>query len=123
MGAKSCDTSSKGKPHGSGHWLAQRVTALMLIPLFVWFIYALIHLIGASHAEFVAWLSQPVQAVIFSLFIIVSFYHAVIGAQVVVEDYVSNICFRKLKIVGQKLFYLIAGLACLCSIYQIAFAG
>jgi len=122
MGLKCCH-HDKSQPHGSGHWLAQRLTALALIPLFVWFIYSFVGLIGASHAEFVTWLSQPIQAVLLSVFILISFYHAVIGAQVVVEDYVSNMCLRKLKIVGQKLFYLIAGLTCLYSIYQIAFAG
>ena len=109
--------------HGSSHWMAQRVTAVALIPLFVWFIYSVVHLVGASHGEFTTWLAHPINAIITILFVISTFYHAVLGAQVITEDYIHGECFKTIKIVGQKLFFFAFGIACIFSILKIAFGG
>lgn len=73
---------------GVGHWWLQRITAAALVPLTVWFVVSVIGLVGADHATYVAWLSQPVPAILMALTAALTFWHAALGLQVVIEDYV-----------------------------------
>jgi succinate dehydrogenase membrane anchor subunit len=75
---------------GVAHWWAQRVSALALVPLAVWFVIAVIRLAGADRAEFVEWVRQPLPAVFLILLLIATFYHGALGLQVVIEDYVDK---------------------------------
>src|SRR4029077_16355347 len=73
---------------GVNHWWAQRVTALALVPLTLWFVIAVIGLIGADRQALGAWLHNPVAAMLMILLLVATFYHAALGLQVVIEDYV-----------------------------------
>lgn len=106
--------------HGSEHWIKQRVSAIAMIPLVVWFVISIVSLYGADHATFTAWLAQPLNAVLSILFILASFTHAVLGAQVVVEDYIHCEFFKMVKLIGMKLFYFALGVASIFSILKIA---
>src|SRR5579863_4803553 len=75
---------------GVGHWWAQRVTALALVPLALWFVIAIVELAGADRALFVDWVRQPLPGVFLVLLLIATFYHGALGLQVVIEDYVEN---------------------------------
>ena len=75
---------------GVSHWWAQRVTALALVPLTLWFVVSVIGLTDADHATAAAWLASPVRAALAVLFLAVLFYHAKLGMQVVIEDYVHH---------------------------------
>jgi succinate dehydrogenase / fumarate reductase, membrane anchor subunit len=75
---------------GVGHWWAQRVTALALVPLALWFVIAIIELAGADRTVFVAWVRHPLPGVFLVLLLIATFYHGALGLQVVIEDYVEN---------------------------------
>lgn len=75
---------------GVTHWWRQRVSALALVPLTVWFVIAVIGLAGADHATFVAWVRNPMTAIFLILLLIATFYHAALGLQVVIEDYVER---------------------------------
>src|SRR5712692_2812574 len=79
---------------GVEHWWAQRVTALALVPLTLWFVIAIIELAGADRALFVDWVRQPVPAVLLVLLLIATFYHGALGLQVVIEDYVESEAYR-----------------------------
>ncbi len=72
---------------GTGHWWAQRVSALALIPLSLWFAVSVLGLVHADYVVVITWLHAPWTAVLLSLFL---FYHAYLGVQVVVEDYVHT---------------------------------
>ena len=72
---------------GVAHWWAQRLTGLALVPLALWFVISVISLAGADHARTVAWIASPVPAVLLVLLIAATFYHAVLGLQVVVGFY------------------------------------
>lgn len=75
---------------GTHHWIVQRISAVALIPLCLWFVASLVCLGGANHAEVVAWMSQPVSAVLLVLLVATTFYHSQLGLQVVIEDYVHG---------------------------------
>jgi len=75
---------------GLHHWWAQRVTAVALIPLSIWFVASLIRLAHSEGGAFYDWLLSPINATALILFIAVGFHHGVIGLQVVIEDYVSD---------------------------------
>jgi succinate dehydrogenase / fumarate reductase membrane anchor subunit len=85
----------KARGHGSAkegvhHWYAQRASAVLLIVLIGWLIYAIIHLADANHAAASSFIAQPTNAAFFILLIVTSLYHAMLGLQVVIEDYVHN---------------------------------
>lgn len=74
---------------GSSHFLAQRISALLLIPLLPWFCFALASLPDSSHAAVAGWLHSPVNALALAAFVVIGSYHGALGMQVIVEDYVS----------------------------------
>jgi succinate dehydrogenase / fumarate reductase membrane anchor subunit len=76
--------------HGVQHWRAQRVSAVALIPLTLWFVYSVVHLTGADQKIVLTWLHKPASAILMSLFIVATFYHLALGVQVVIEDYVHR---------------------------------
>lgn len=105
---------------GTDHWMKQRITAIANIPLIIWFVFSVVSLKGASHAEFTSWLAEPVNAVLTILLVISTFYHAVLGSQVVVEDYIHSEWFKMLKLIGMKLFFFALAVACIFSVLKIA---
>lgn len=75
---------------GFGHWWTERVTAVALVPLTAWLAAALIAGRGSDHAQVVAWLGSPLAAVLMILLLVTAFWHAALGLQVVIEDYVHS---------------------------------
>lgn len=75
---------------GAAIFRAQRLTALGLIPLTIWFAICIVRLSTATQAEAAQWLAFPVHAVLMALFIVITLRHGVIGVQIVLEDYVSE---------------------------------
>lgn len=69
-------------------WLVQRITAVALVPLALWFVAALIGLLGADFDTVQGWVGRPLPAVLLVLLLIATFYHAALGLQVVIEDYI-----------------------------------
>jgi len=75
---------------GTHHWIAQRMTAVALVPLSLWFVASLICLVGADLAAVKAWIASPINAVLMILTLVAGFHHAQLGLQVVIEDYVHG---------------------------------
>lgn len=73
---------------GTGHWWGQRVTAMALAPLSIWFLWFAATLPDANHGTVSAALGHPLNAVLMLAFVWTLFYHAYLGLQVVIEDYV-----------------------------------
>ena len=97
---------------GVGHWWAQRVTAIALVPLSIWFVIAVISLLGVDHAEYQTWIGQFGNALLMILTVLVLFYHAHLGMQVVIEDYVHGEAARVITLVLVK--FVLAALAASC---------
>ena len=73
---------------GVEHWWLQRITAVALVPLSLWFVIAIIRLVGADSDGVRDWVGNPLPAIMLVLLLIATFYHASLGLQVVIEDYV-----------------------------------
>jgi succinate dehydrogenase / fumarate reductase membrane anchor subunit len=102
---------------GAHHWWVQRLTAVALVPLTLWFIASLLVLTGASHGEVALWLARPHNAVLMLALIGATFWHGALGLQVVIEDYIHGEGVRVVTLLVMKaamaLLALFAALAVL----------
>jgi len=73
---------------GTSHWWGQRVSGVALALLGLWFAFVLATAPGLSHAEVVAAIGRPIDAILLLLLSVTMAYHSYLGIQVVVEDYV-----------------------------------
>lgn len=108
---------------GVGHWWAQRLTAIALIPLTLWFVYSLAKFPLSDYATMVLWLHSPLVAVALVLFFAAMTYHAALGVQVVIEDYVGNEGVKLLSIVAAKFALYALGAASIFAVLKIAFTS
>jgi len=112
--------SAKG---GSSHWYAQRVTAVALVLLGLWFFVSLASLDGSGLDAVRTWLSAPASSVLAVLFVAVAAYHANLGLQVVVEDYVASKGARVAVLVAVKFALVVAALVGVLSVLRISFGA
>ena len=110
---------------GSNHWWWQRLTALLLVPLSLWFVASIWWLVigGATYEAFQDWLSGPVAALLMLLFIGMMFYHLKLGLQVVVEDYVHTKAVKWTIHVMLNLGCLVGAVAAIYSTVAVAMGG
>ncbi len=108
---------------GVSHWWAQRVTALALVPLTVWFVASIVSLVGADHATVSAWLSSRWVAITMVLLVGVTFHHAQLGLQEVNEDYVHSEWLKLTALMLVKAGSLVLGLVALFAVFKIAVGG
>ena len=106
---------------GSHHWWHQRLTAIALVPLSLWFIFSLISMVGADYMTVVYWLRLPFVSVLLILFIVFLFYHTVLGLQVVIEDYIDSEWQKISSIILVKFLGVIGVLASVLSILNVFF--
>jgi succinate dehydrogenase membrane anchor subunit len=108
---------------GVHHFWAQRITAVALIPLVVWFAISLIMMSGADYGVVRAWIGSPVVMVLLALTIVIGLHHAQLGMQVVIEDYVHNDGMKLALIVLMRFIAVFFGLAAIVAILRIGFGG
>lgn len=105
---------------GTHHWWLQRVTAIALVPLTIWFVASLVVLAGSPFEVFAAWVAQPLVAVFLGLFVGIGFWHLRLGAQVVIEDYVHGEAAKITTLMLVNFGCVLLGAAALFSILKIA---
>ena len=108
---------------GVGHWWVQRITAIALIPLVVWFAISLVMLSGADYAMARAWIGSPLVMMLLSLTIVIGLHHGQLGMQVVIEDYVGNDGWKLALIVLVKFIAVLFGLGAIVAILRIGLGG
>ena len=109
--------------NGTHHWWMQRVTAIALIPLTLWFVVAIIKITGAGHSDAISWVQSPFNAIMLLLLIVATFYHMQLGLQVVIEDYVHSEVTKTTLMLAQKLTSFALGVAAGFAVLKIAFGG
>jgi succinate dehydrogenase / fumarate reductase membrane anchor subunit len=105
---------------GSHHWWMQRLTAIALIPLTVWFAISIIGIVGADHAAVVNWFSSPVISIFMILFVSTMVYHSTLGVQVVIEDYIHKERWKFGLLIALKFFGITLGVVAVFSILKLA---
>ncbi len=108
---------------GTEHFWAQRVTAVALIPLTLWFVFSVMSLGGADHAAASAWMQSPVNAVLLLLLIVATFHHMQLGMQVVIEDYIHVGAFKIGALVIVTGASLLLGVAAAFAVLKVSFGG
>jgi succinate dehydrogenase / fumarate reductase membrane anchor subunit len=108
---------------GLQHWKMQRLTAISNVLLVLWFMFSAMALSGSGYDQVRAWLASPVTASLVVLLIISTFYHARLGLQVVVEDYVHHEGARIASLVAIALIVLALAVACIVAVLSVAIGG
>lgn len=101
---------------GTHHWWFQRLTAIMLVPLSFWFMASMATLTSIDYPVITAWIATPVTTTLLILFLIALFYHAQLGLQVVIEDYIHS---EWQKVANIILIRFIAFIAALASVFAV----
>ncbi|MDC1286978.1 succinate dehydrogenase, hydrophobic membrane anchor protein [Gammaproteobacteria bacterium] len=107
---------------GTGHFWHQRLTALLMIPLVLWIGLCIANL-PADYATLANWIQQPLVTVALVLLIMAVFYHAQLGLQVVIEDYVASHASRTLILLISNLLCLLSGTVGVISVLKISFGA
>jgi succinate dehydrogenase / fumarate reductase, membrane anchor subunit len=124
---KGCDMSISfpSKPNaantGTNHWWWQRVTAICLIPLSIWFVVSVLGHINDDHAAASNWIKSIPVTVLLLSFMVTVFYHAKFGLQVIAEDYVHDPSTLKTILFFINASMILAGLASVSAIVVISF--
>ncbi len=108
---------------GTEHFWVQRVTAVALVPLVVWFMASLIALSAGDHASLVAFLKAPVPLIAMLLFLATGFYHLRLGMQVVIEDYVKDEGMKLAALLANTFFCTGVGTAAVVATLKISFGA
>ncbi len=105
---------------GTDHWWAQRVSAVALLPLTLWFFWSLLLLPNLDYATLHTWLSVPLSALLAVLLVAVTAYHSYLGTNVVVEDYVHAHATKLFLVVLLRFIYVVCAGAGIFAILRVA---
>jgi len=106
---------------GTAHWWAQRVTAIALIPLTLWFLFSLLTLPDFGYETVRTWLAVPISGFLTVLLVAVLTYHSYLGTTVIVEDYVHSSGMKVLTLMALRFLYVLAGGAGIFAILRVVF--
>lgn len=105
---------------GTHHFIVQRVTAVALVPLVLWIVYFALRVALADYAQARALVHEPLNAVLLLAFVTALFWHAQLGLQVVIEDYVHTPWLEITAQLAVKILCVLGALASALAIVQIA---
>ena len=106
---------------GAAHWWAQRITAIALVPLTLWFVCTVIGMIGATRDDVLYWMAGPLPVVLMIALVIATFHHLQLGLQVVIEDYVHGARAKLVLVMINTFFAAAVALACAFAILKLSF--
>lgn len=108
---------------GTMHWWMQRVTAVLLVPLSLWLMFCALPMLGAGYADARVWLAQPLNAFLILALALTVIYHALLGVQVVIEDYIHTRWVEVVLLTAIRLLAFLAALATALAVVRIAVGG
>jgi succinate dehydrogenase / fumarate reductase, membrane anchor subunit len=107
---------------GVHHFWVQRLSAVALVPLALWFVFSIAQLRHTDYAGMHHWVSAPSVAVTLALFIGAALYHSALGVQVVIEDYVAHEGAKITLLVLQKFMHAVVAASAIFAVLKIALA-
>jgi succinate dehydrogenase / fumarate reductase membrane anchor subunit len=108
---------------GTGHWWAQRVSAVALIPLTLWLFFSLLALPALDYETVRTWLALPTSGFLAVLTVAVMTYHSYLGTTVVTEDYVPGAGMKVFTLMLLRFLYVLFGGASIFAILRVAFGS
>jgi succinate dehydrogenase / fumarate reductase membrane anchor subunit len=108
---------------GTDHWFTERLTALALVPLSLWFVAAVLGGVGADHATLKAWMSVPGNMTLMILLITAFFWHAALALGTVIEDYVHHKPAHMGGLIAVKFGCIFLGVFSIVSVLKIGMGG
>jgi succinate dehydrogenase / fumarate reductase membrane anchor subunit len=105
---------------GSAHWWAERVSAAALMPLTLWFIFLAIRMAGANQDKVAAYFAHPFHAGLMLTLIVLTFYHAALGLQVVIEDYTPAPLKRHIYVLAVQTIATVLALTAAVAVIKLA---
>lgn len=105
---------------GADHWWTQRVTAIALVLLGLWFVITVLRVVHGDYASARALVARPWNALLLIAFVVTMFWHAVLGLQVVIEDYVHTRWKEVFLMVLVKFLAVLGALASVLAVLRIA---
>ncbi|MBL4773434.1 MAG: succinate dehydrogenase, hydrophobic membrane anchor protein [Alcanivoracaceae bacterium] len=105
--------------HGFSHWWLQRLTAVALIPLGLWFVYSLMSMENLAPDTLILWLHNPVPTILMALWAVILVYHATLGLQVIIEDYIHGKKMALTLLILIKFAMIIMIVAILFSLFKL----
>ena len=112
--------SSKSGVH---HWWLQRVTAVALVPLSIWFLFLMGGVLHADYPMVLAAIAQPVHAIFLIVFVVCLFWHGALGLQVVIEDYVHTRWLETTLQIALRFGALLGALAAVMAVLAVWLTG
>jgi succinate dehydrogenase / fumarate reductase membrane anchor subunit len=106
---------------GVGHWWAQRLTAVALVPLTAWLLLSLVRLPLTDYAAVAAWMAGGWNPVLLSLTVLVMAWHSRLGVQVVIEDYVHSQSMKTAILLASSCGHVLLAAAGLYAVLRVAF--
>lgn len=107
---------------GVHHFWVQRVSAVALVPLTLWFVFSVAQLAGGDYYAVRHWISAPSVAVMLVLFLATALYHSALGVQVVVEDYIGSEGLKMSVNMLQKFAHAAIAAASIFAVLKLALA-
>ena len=108
---------------GTHHWWLERMTSAALVPLTLWFIVSMVTAIHYDYAQLSTWIARPLNSALLVLFVVVMFHHAILGMEVVIEDYVHHDGVRLTALVGTKFLLIPCAVIGVIAVLRIAIGG
>lgn len=105
------------------HWWIQRLTAIALLPLGLWFAISLLLLDDFSYAAVIAWAHRPATSIMLILVVLTVSYHSYLGLQVIIEDYVHSKALKVAALMSAAFAHVGLAIAALFAILRIAFGS
>jgi succinate dehydrogenase membrane anchor subunit len=108
--------------NGVQHWKVQRITAVALIPLSIWFLVSQLALPAHDYTTVVTWMAQKWSAGLLMIFIALTAWHSHLGVTVVLEDYAHGRT-QTFWIVVSRIAHIFAAFAMIFAVFYVAFGS
>lgn len=108
---------------GTHHWYVQRISAVAMLPLMLWLVFAIAGLAGSDYSVVRDWVSAPFNTALLVILVATLFYHALLGTQVVIEDYVHNEAVKMAALIATRFALVIGGVLGVVAVLKTSFGA